>query len=214
MSGIVKFLLFLVIAMGITVGCLWFLGGKKQEYSTVVSINASIDQVYPYLTEPERMKKWKSELVEIRLLQDGPVELGSKSVSTLQFNGTTKVFNDEVIRFQENEVFTVRSQAPDVIFSSIFKLENESGKTGLSYQVKLTNRGLNRLMAPLQDSDLRQQQMVRDALALKKIVESEILAMPINVRENSPDPSGGGQTATGEASQESERSDRSQPDNR
>ena len=156
MSGIVKFLLFLVIAMGITVGCLWFLGGKKQEYSTVVSINASIDQVYPYLTEPERMKKWKSELVEIRLLQDGPVELGSKSVSTLQFNGTTKVFNDEVIRFQENEVFTVRSQAPDVIFSSIFKLENESGKTGLSYQVKLTNRGLNRLMAPLQDSDLRQ----------------------------------------------------------
>lgn len=214
MSGIVKFLLFLVIAMGITVGCLWFLGGKKQEYSTVVSINASIDQVYPYLTEPERMKKWKSELVEIRLLQDGPVELGSKSVSTLQFNGTTKVFNDEVIRFQENEVFTVRSQAPDVIFSSIFKLENESGKTGLSYQVKLTNRGLNRLMAPLQDSDLRQQQMVRDALALKKIVESEILAMPINVHENSPDPSGGGQTATGEASQESERSDRSQPDNR
>ena len=100
MSGIVKFLLFLVIAMGITIGCLWFLGGKKQEYSTVVSINASTDQIYPYLTEPERIKKWKSELVEIRLLQEGPIELGSKSVSTLQFNGTTKVFNDEVIRFQ------------------------------------------------------------------------------------------------------------------
>lgn len=214
MSGIVKFLLFLVIAMGITIGCLWFLGGKKQEYSTVVSINASTDQIYPYLTEPERIKKWKSELVEIRLLQEGPIELGSKSVSTLQFNGTTKVFNDEVIRFQENEVFTVRSRAPGVIFSSIFKLENESGKTGLSYQVKLTNRGFNRLMAPLQDSDLRQQQMVRNALALKKIVESEILAMPFNVRENSPDSSGEGQTATGEASQDSERSDRLQPDNR
>ncbi|MEE2825222.1 MAG: SRPBCC family protein [Planctomycetota bacterium] len=214
MSGIVKFLLFLVIAMGITIGCLWFLGGKKQEYSTVVSINASTDQVYPYLTEPERIKKWNSELVEIRLLQEGPIELGSKLVSSLQFNGTTQVFKEEVIRFQENEVFTVRSRASDVIFSSIFKLENESGKTRLSYQVKLTNRGLNRLMAPLQDSDLRQQQMVRNVLALKKIVESEILAMPFNVRENSPDRSGEGQTATDEASQEGERSDRLQPDNR
>ncbi|MCH2181446.1 MAG: SRPBCC family protein [Mariniblastus sp.] len=213
MSGIVKFLLFLAIAVVIAVGCLWFLGGKKQEYSTVVSINASPDQVYPYLIEPDRLKKWKSELLDIQPLSEGPVELGSKSVSTLQVNGKTRVCNDEVIRFQENRVFTVRSRGPNTILSSIFKLENESGKTGLSYQIKLTTRGFDRLFVPFQDSDRTQKGMVRDALALKKIVESEILAMPFNVRENSPDEPGGGQPATGEASQQDEREDRSQPDN-
>ena len=166
-----------------------------------------------YTGRHDQIKKWKSELVEIQPLSTGPVELGSKSVSTLQFNGAPRTFNDEVIRFQENQVFTVRSRAPNTILSSIFKLENESGKTGLSYQIKLTTRGLDRLFVPLQDSDRRQQEMVRDALALKKIVESEILAMPFNVRENSPDKPGEGQPATGEASQQGEREDRSQPDN-
>ena len=212
MNSLVKFLLFLVIAVGIATGCLWFLGGKKQEYSTVVSINASPDQVYPYLIEPERVKKWRSELVEIRPLNEGPVELGSKSVSTIQFNGRFRDFKDEVIRFQENQVFTVRSRAPNTILSSIFKLENESGKTGLSYQIKLTTRGFDRLFVPFQNTELRQQEMVRDALALKKIVESEILAMPFNVRENSAGEPGAEQPVNGTASPEAEREDRSPPD--
>ena len=107
MSGFVKFVLFLLIAVGIALGCLWFLGGKKQEYSTAISINALPAQVYPYLVEPQRVKQWNANVIDIQPLADGPVQLGSKSLTTLEFNGEKTVFKDEVIRFQPDEVFAL-----------------------------------------------------------------------------------------------------------
>lgn len=198
MSGFVKFILFMVIAVGIALGCLWFLGGKKQEYSTAISINALPEQVFPYLVEPLRVKKWNSRVDDIQPLTDGPVQLGSKSQSTLQFNGEPRVFQDEVIRFQQDEIFTVRSRAPNTILSSLFKLENESGKTGLSYQIKLTTKGFSRLLVPFQNSKRRQQEMAQDTLALKKIVESEIAVMSFDVSGGSSDEPDNQQQPTGD----------------
>lgn len=204
MSGFVKFILFMVIAVGIALGCLWFLGGKKQEYSTAISINALPEQVYPYLVEPLRVKKWNSRVVDIQPVSDGPVQLGSKSSSTLQFNGEARVFQDEVIRFQQNEVFTVRSRAPNTILSSLFKLENESGKTGLSYQIKLTTKGFGRLFVPFQNSKQRQLEMAKDTLALKKVVESEIAVMSFDVSGSSSDEPDSQQQPTGDTPTEDE----------
>ena len=182
MSGFVKFLLFLLIGAGIALGCLWFLGGKKQEYYTAISINALPQQVFPYLVEPLQVKKWKAGLVDTELLSEGPVQLGTKSLSTVQRDGENRTYQDEVIRFQQDQVFTVRSRDPSTLLSSLFTLENVAGKTGLSYRVKLTTRGFNRFFVPFQDAQQRQQEIVQDARALKKIVESEIAMMPVDIR--------------------------------
>ena len=182
MSGFVKFILFMVIAVGIALGCLWFLGGKKQEYSTAISINALPEQVFPYLVEPLRVKKWNSRVDHIQPLTDGPVQLGSKSFVDVAVQWRSpRFFKTRSFDFNRTEIFTVRSRAPNTILSSLFKLENVSGKTGLSYQIKLTTKGFNRLLVPFQNSKRRQQEMAQDTLALKKIVESEIAVMSFDV---------------------------------
>ena len=194
----------MVIAVGIALGCLWFLGGKKQEYSTAISINALPEQVYPYLVEPLRIKKWNSRVVDIQPVSEARSSWDQNRCRRCSSMEKPGFFQDEVIRFQQNEIFTVRSRAPNTILSSLFKLENESGKTGLSYQIKLTTKGFSRLFVPFQNSKQRQLEMATDTLALKKVVESEIAVMSFDVSGSSSDEPDSQQQPTGDTPTEGE----------
>lgn len=174
MNGILKFLLFFLIASGITAGCLWFLGGKKREYSTAVTIDAPPEKVFPYLAQAKLVPAWMDCVVDINPLSEGAVALGTKFAITKRVRGVDESFTQEVIRFQPSQIFALRARDSTGITSSIFTLESVSEKTALSYKIKATTKGFARLLVPFQDAKKRQLEMVEDALALKKLVESNL----------------------------------------
>lgn len=174
MNGILKFSLFLLIATGITAGCLWFLGGKKREYSTVVTIDAPPEKVFPYLAEAKFAPEWMDCVVDIEPLSEGAMALGSKFAVTKRVQGVYKAFTQEVIRFQPSQTFALRARNSTSTVSSIFTLQSVSDKTALSYKIKTTTKGLGRLLVPFTDAKKRQSEMVADTLALKTLVESSL----------------------------------------
>ncbi|MGH9793442.1 MAG: SRPBCC family protein [Candidatus Acidiferrales bacterium] len=57
----------------------WVKGGAPRFYAAEVEVRAPADRVFPYLTEPEKMKQWVAGLVEWRREGAGPEDRGAGS---------------------------------------------------------------------------------------------------------------------------------------
>lgn len=63
---------------------MWVKGGTARFYAAEVEVRAPADQVFPYLTEPEKMKQWVSGLVESRRENAGSEGHNSEAESEKQ----------------------------------------------------------------------------------------------------------------------------------
>lgn len=176
MSLPAKLLITLLIVAGVAASSLWIIGGKKNEYSTSLVIDAQPQQVFPYLTQPDLLKSWIDGLAEVSELVKPPEEkLPSPAVTTPRVfrsaNGKQIRFQDEIIRFDPDKLVSVQSRNGSHVITSIYQLElKEDNKTSLTYRVKTANRGVGRFLAPLNSTNI-QEQMENDARSLKELVE-------------------------------------------
>ncbi len=175
MSGSIKFLLLLVVALIVATGSLWFVGGKQREYSTAVTIDAPISRVYSNLTDLDRAQEWRSEIEQIRALGEGTIEIGSQFEATLQFGGHSDEYLEEVLRLKANELFSIRSTSDRAVLNAVYKLESvDSDHTRLTYKLKMTSRGIHRVLTPFADDTALKETLETNALALKNMVESGV----------------------------------------
>ena len=176
MSLPTRLLIIFVIVAGIAASSLWIIGGKKNEYSTSLVIDAQPQQVFPYLTQPDHMKSWIEGLTEVSELVKPPEkDLPAPPVTTarvMRTEGGKQIrYQDEIIRFDPHKLVSVQSRNPSQVVTAIYQLEaKEDDKTSLTYKVKTKNRGIGRLLAPLNTPDI-QLQMEQDARRLKELVE-------------------------------------------
>ena len=163
-------IIIVVIAIG-----LWLAGGKKQEYSAAIQIDANPDIVFAYLTEPEKHKSWITGLAHVEKLESNTDETGaSKRITTsrvISIDGKESRFEDSVIRFEPDESLSVQSSNRNQVITSIYLLEPRDSQTYFTYRVITLNRGISRILAPLR-SDKTQDQVDEDIRKLKQLVES------------------------------------------
>jgi len=172
MSGSIKFLLFLIVAGVVALGCLWFVGGKKREYTTTLTIDAPPDQVFPWLTDEMRVPKWAGGVRSVQMLGEGELGTGSHRVVSVERDGEVVSFDEEVIRYEPNELLSVRSIDDRFVLLTVIQLEPLDGdRTEMSYKIKITARGVSRVFAPFADDDELREKAETDTLTLKRAVE-------------------------------------------
>lgn len=164
----------LVITAVSAVG-LWLVGGKKQEYSAAIEIDASPDVVFNYLTDPEKQKSWIKGLSEVARHQSNTDEDGaSRRITTtrvISVDGQETRFEDQVLRFDLDRSLTVRSSNSDQIVTAIFQLEPRDEQTSMMYRLNRVSCGINRFLAPL-SNDTTQSRIDDEIRKLKQLVES------------------------------------------
>ena len=155
------------------------MGGKTGDFSTALRINADSDVIFPYLTEPDRIMRWMTGVVEVEKLDSNLDEKGdslrNKTSRVVMINGKKIRFDDEVLRFEENVALSVKSSNTSIVVTSIFQLEQsepKNGQTDLTYRIKTDNRGIARILAPLRKNPV-QGQIEDDVRRLKMILELE-----------------------------------------
>ena len=196
-----KFLLFVLIAVLIVCSGLWIIGGKKLEYSTRLIIEAPPQSVFPYLTKPEHLMQWIDGLSQIDELIPPPEDQLRHTTSYREMrneDGSPIRFQDQVIRFTQNELLSVQSSSSSQIITSIYQLDAKADqKTDLTYRVKISNIGLGRFIGPLQTADV-QRQIEDDARRLKELVEKSKSPQTDNLKDisnpDSPIPDGSSTT--------------------
>ena len=151
MSLFARILLFVVIVAAIACSSIWLIGGKKNDFSTSLVINAQPQQIFPYLTESDRLKQWISGLVRVEDLamaeKNQPAVITERIVDDGQ--GNSIVFKDKVIRQVQDELFSVQSTSSEKVITAIYQLEpTDDQKTQLTCRFKEVNTSLGRFLAP------------------------------------------------------------------
>lgn len=178
MSIIGKTVLSILLVVAIVSAALWILGGKRSEYSTALSIDAPSAAIFPYLTQPERLKSWTTGLSEVSELLPAPKVDGIASGRVKKTprvitkpDGSQVRYEDQVIRYEENLSISVQSSNPQQVITYIYQLEPRDGQTFLSYRIKTSSLGVGRLLAPISSNDF-QDRIDTDIRKLKTLVES------------------------------------------
>ncbi len=174
---------------------MWFVGGKKQEYSTKVTINASAERVFRYLADPQLLKEWSSEIVEVE-----PIELdelgdnerhkvGALADLLIESQGHQVAMRQEVIKFDRNKMISLQRSNDFLLSTAIFRLEENGVDTDLTYRVKESRVGLRRVTGFFLGND-RQDTINEEIYQLKQLVESnldkELGALPETVLKLAP----------------------------
>ncbi len=208
MSPIARILLFAGLGLAVVLAGLWISGGKKENYSASISIQAHPKQVFRYLTDPEKLKTWMVGLESV----DEPIP--PKTGEGTEFDvppdlvrtfvtpsGKHVRFNDKVIRYTEDQFLTVQSSNASTTRTAIFQLE-PIGRTGtqVSYEIRVAHSGLGRLMSPLQSSSLQDQ------------INTEIRNLKEQVEKNEPEYQWPDETETEGADPDEKANERSSDD--
>jgi uncharacterized protein YndB with AHSA1/START domain len=189
MNSFLKFSIGLGVFVLTAAAALYILGSERGTHSTSLIIDASPATVFTYLTDTEQLKKWVDGLVDIEPLGDKTREVGAKSRVTSNSNGREVEAEEEVIRYEPNELYSVQSTNQFRVQTSRFELEPKDDQTKLTYRVLVANRGLGKFLSVFDQTPI-QENMESDARRLKELIEGHPLPPTIGEAAFSGSPTG------------------------
>ena len=74
-----------------------------------IVIERPVEQVFPAFADTKNQPKWDPGLLEVRLMPDGPVSVGTRIIEVRKIMGRTSENTGEVIEFEPNARITRKS---------------------------------------------------------------------------------------------------------
>jgi carbon monoxide dehydrogenase subunit G len=149
-------------------------GGAKGEghHDASIVINKPPAEVFPWLTEPEKLTKWLTGLVESKALTEGGLRVGAKSQETVEVGGERTVMEVEVTAVEPPKLLVVRITSEGFVGDSRYTLEQDGSSTKLRYLGDFRYTVfMAKLLEPL-ITPAAQGKLVQDFERLKVLVES------------------------------------------
>lgn len=166
----------------------WAQGGTPQFHAAQVEIRTTPDQVFPYLVEVEKQKRWISGLVELRPQDqngsDRQVQLlviGAAWVEVIEREGQRVEIGKEIMRLEKNQLVQISMHSSSFDGVSHLDLSPTASGTKVTQNLTITYKGLQRFLIPFRRSDL-QRQMESEMDRLKKAVEESAAPAPTGSR--------------------------------
>jgi len=166
----------LLVLLLIAAAALWIMGGKKKENQTSLEFDATPDQIWPYLTEPNGIGQWFSGLVSIDPIVAPPEDPNAAPRPPVRrllqaLDGTQTQYEDEILRFVPQQILALKSRSAGDTLTWVYQLDPMvEGRTNVTLRVVKSASGIERFMAPLSD-DTSLMQVEVDIRKLKEVVE-------------------------------------------
>ena len=173
MSNISKLVMLFAIGLVLTGCSLYLIGGKKQTFDTEAVIKAPVGQIFPYVVQPDLKQLWIKGLVEQQLTEGDEIVEGAFLKSTINSNGRTESFDDEVIRYRDNEIVSIKSNNPRLSSTMMVKLKEEGSGTRVTYKRIVKYKGIERFKTMFADSQ-DQQELETDLGELVRLIEKNV----------------------------------------
>jgi len=126
--------LFLLLAAAGVI-CLWFAGGNTGRWAhrSSVTIDRPTAEVFPWLHEPERMKRWMTGFQETRILTEGGLRVGARSIDVIESGGERYEMETEITALEQNRLLTARIVHESFTSLVSYELEELDGRTTVTY---------------------------------------------------------------------------------
>jgi uncharacterized protein YndB with AHSA1/START domain len=140
-------------------------------YDSAVVIAALPDRIFPYFTEPERLKQWVGGLIETVPLTDEGPRVGAKSREVVEENGRRMVFESEILHLHPNRLLEVELRGDALEAVSRYELKGIDDGTRVSHAMHVAYNGLfMKLLSPFIRRAV-QRKLAADFVRLKEVVE-------------------------------------------
>ncbi len=127
----------------------------KLEVTVVIS--RPIEQVFAFVTDPEKMSLWMSDLVEAKQTSEGPVGVGTTASAVANPLGRRIESTQEVVKYEPNRKFAIKSTSGPVASEDEFTFESVAGGTKVTRVTEAGLGGFFRLAEPLAVRMLKRQ---------------------------------------------------------
>ncbi len=139
-------------------------------HETSIHLHRPAHEVFAFLSDPQKLLLWQSNLLQSEMLTEGPLRLGSRFREVRRMGPRESEIRGEVSDFEMNRRLATRTETrPQATVRYV--LEPEEGGTHLHYEFALQSTGLMRLMEPMIGSSIRKDSE-RDLQKLQQLLES------------------------------------------
>ena len=157
--------------MALAMAVLWWMGGTVAEYQSEVMIGAAPERVYPFLTQPGKLKLWIGGLVDSQPIGDAVLRVGARSRETVEENGQREEMITEITGFEPGRLLEVRISSGSFEGSNRFVLDAATGGTHITQTLRFRLKGFARLLSPFLKGTV-QRKLDSDLQQLKRTVEA------------------------------------------
>ena len=174
MSTLLRIAAGILLALCIAVLFLLLFGlrGNAGVIESEVEIRRPAAAIYPYLVEPDSLKRWVGGLVSDSVLTDGGLRVGRRSTQVMESRGGNIVLDCLVTGFERDHRLDMLISHPMISMHQRLYLVESGGATRVHYSGKVHYRGLlGRLLEPITTPGARTK-IAGDMATLKRVVEA------------------------------------------
>ena len=113
--------------------------------NNTVDIKATPAQVFPWLEDPERGKRWMASVAGGDFIQKTPEKVGSTFKEYVEEGGRRIEMHGVITEYTANECFAVHLESDRHIADIRFTLAGNRGITRLTQQIELRLKGFSRI---------------------------------------------------------------------
>jgi len=116
---------------------------------TSIVINCSIEEVFAFVTDVEKMPQWSAELLEVKKTSEGPVGVGTTFSAVAKFLGRRMENDHEVSEYEPNSKFAFMPTSGPVQMEAKYTFESVAGGTKVSVVAEAETGGFFKLAEPI-----------------------------------------------------------------
>jgi uncharacterized protein YndB with AHSA1/START domain len=139
-------------------------------YQAETIIHGAPDRIFPWLTEPDRVKQWIGGLVESIPLDDGRLAIGARAREVVEESGRRFTMESEVVGLEPDRLLAVNLTSAMADMASSYRLTPAGATTRVHHTMEARYKGVMKLFAPLIRRAV-QRKLEGDLTRLKQAVE-------------------------------------------
>lgn len=143
------------------------------EIEQSITIFRPVTQVFAFVSNPNNNVLWQPEVVEHKMLSDGPMALGSKFRHVSKFMGRRIEVNGDVTEFMPNQKIGFRVTSGTLHYAISYLLNSEGSGTRFRYSAVMESNWFLKLIEPL---------MMRSA---KRVIEKDLSRLKLILEKQS-----------------------------
>ncbi len=141
-----------------------------------ILINRPIEEVFTYVSDLTHSAEWQNGLVEVRMVSEGPVGVGTRYAFVRSFMGKKMEASNEIEEFVPNSKIAFKTTSGPIPLEASYLFESTGRETKLTSTIEMHPGGFISLAEPLISASLGRD--VEASLGkLKNMLESQ--AVPV-----------------------------------
>ena len=117
-------------------------------YDASVEIDASPEAIFPFLVEPDRLKRWVGGFAEAHPLTVGPTGIGSRSIDVIREGGREMRFETEIVGYEPPHRLSVTITSSEMRARSDYRVERRGGGAVATHVQDVRYAGVLRVVGP------------------------------------------------------------------